>query len=166
MENYIQIINDYEELYSKIGETFVLVGTIKNRQHKKYSMLAVGIRARQQKKIICAGGWAPASRKGHFYWVKVAGGCCVWQQRHVLAARTNGFSCNHHLISQLTTHACVQHICPTHKKNSPWIRTCSKSRYDEANESYIWLGCMVVHACDWKNMPAGGTVDNVVVYSS
>jgi hypothetical protein len=37
----------------------VLVGTIKNRQHKKYSMLAVGIRARQQKKLFVLAGGHP-----------------------------------------------------------------------------------------------------------
>lgn len=83
---YIQIINDYAELYGKMGKTFVLAGSIKNGQHwkhcaggrckepptRKASMLAVGISARQHK-LICADGrttrqqlWA--SRNGPLWW--------------------------------------------------------------------------------------------------
>jgi hypothetical protein len=36
-------------------------------------------------------GRLPASTKGHFYWLKVAGGCRARQQKPVLAARTNRF---------------------------------------------------------------------------
>jgi hypothetical protein len=36
-------------------------------------------------------GRPPASTKGHFYWLKVAGGCLARQQKPVLAARTNRF---------------------------------------------------------------------------
>jgi hypothetical protein len=36
-------------------------------------------------------GQPPASTKGHFYWLKVAGGCRARQQKPVLAARTNRF---------------------------------------------------------------------------
>jgi hypothetical protein len=36
-------------------------------------------------------GRPPASTKGHFYWLKVVGGCLARQQKPVLAARTNRF---------------------------------------------------------------------------
>jgi hypothetical protein len=36
-------------------------------------------------------GRPPASTKGHFYWLKVAGGCLARQQKPVLAAKTNRF---------------------------------------------------------------------------
>jgi hypothetical protein len=36
-------------------------------------------------------GRPPASTKGHFYWLKVAGGCRARQQKPVLAARINRF---------------------------------------------------------------------------
>jgi hypothetical protein len=36
-------------------------------------------------------GRPPASTNGHFYWLKVVGGCLTRQQKPVLAARTNRF---------------------------------------------------------------------------
>jgi hypothetical protein len=36
-------------------------------------------------------GRPPASTKGHFYWLKVAGGYRARQQKPVLATRTNRF---------------------------------------------------------------------------
>jgi hypothetical protein len=90
MENYIQIINDYEELYSEMGENLCAGGHPKQPPAQKASVLAVSISARQQK-LICSSGREPASTKGHFYCLKVAGGCCARQQRPVLATRTNHF---------------------------------------------------------------------------
>jgi hypothetical protein len=70
--------------------TFVLAVCLSNRQHwwhlcwrsfkwpviTNWSLLA---------------GRPPASTKGHFYWLKVAGRCRARQQKPVLAARTNRF---------------------------------------------------------------------------
>jgi hypothetical protein len=43
------------------------------------------------KMTLVLAGRLPASTKGHFYWLKVAGGCRARQQKPVLAARTNRF---------------------------------------------------------------------------
>jgi hypothetical protein len=43
-------------------------------------------------------GRPPASTKGHFYWLKIAGGCLARQQKPVLAARTNRFWPNELLL--------------------------------------------------------------------
>jgi hypothetical protein len=70
--------------------TLVLASHLNDRQHKCHlCWWSFKWPASTNGSVLA--GRLPASIKGHFYWLKVAGGCRARQQKPVLAARTNRF---------------------------------------------------------------------------
>jgi hypothetical protein len=119
MINYIQIINNYEELYRIWEKCFMwravqataskddpcAGGSLKRPLAQMAFVLAGYLSNREQRWHLCwpsfkwpastngsvLAAWLPASTTGHLYWLKVAGGCRARHQKQVLAARTNRF---------------------------------------------------------------------------
>jgi hypothetical protein len=69
---------------------FVLAGSLSNRRLWWHLCWRSFMWPASTNGSVLVGG-PPAYTKGHFYWLKVAGGCRTSQQRPVLAARTNRF---------------------------------------------------------------------------
>jgi hypothetical protein len=70
----------------------------------------------------------PASTKGHFYWLKVAGGCLARQQKPVLAARTNrfwpsGVTSSMHTTTHTATHTQKQRSSAAARWSCAKLRT-------------------------------------------
>jgi hypothetical protein len=70
----------------------------------------------------------PASTKGHFYWLKVAGGCLARQQKPVLAARTNrfwpsGVTSSMHTATHTATHTQKQRSSAAARWSCAKLRT-------------------------------------------
>jgi hypothetical protein len=122
MTNYIQIINNYGELYSKWEKCF-LWRRSKQLPAKMTLVLAVHLNDRQHGWHLCwrsfkwpastnwsvLAGRPPTSTKGHFYWLKVAGGCRARQQKPVLAAGTNRFWPSGELCLEMSC-SCIMYL--------------------------------------------------------